>query len=284
MPSRHRGFLFTWNNPPGTYRADLDRLDVLYIVAGEEIAPATGTPHLQGYVIWNHGKTESATRTLLRGCHITVARGTHLQNDRYCRKTRECDASPNESVYSRGTLPTDPVDRGAIEKQRWQTAWDFAKRGEIENIPPDIRIRQYSALRRIERDYMPPMERLGGPCGLWIHGLSGCGKTRSVLDTYPDAYPKPRNQWWDGYQREPIVLVDDVDRFDVRLGGFFKHWADAYPFISENKGGSQKIRPSKLIVTSQYTIEEIWEDNETREALLRRFIVVEKLIGQNIII
>ena len=131
---------------------------------------------------------------------------------------------------------------------------------------------------------MPPVERLGGPCGLWIFGLAGCGKTKSVLDQIPNAFPKPRNQWWDGYQREEVVLVDDVDRFDVKLGGRFKHWADAYPFIGEVKGGSIKIRPKQLIVTSQYRIEEIWEDQETREALLRRFIVVEKIIGQEIII
>lgn len=131
---------------------------------------------------------------------------------------------------------------------------------------------------------MPAVERLGGPCGLWIFGLAGCGKTRAVLDQIPNAFPKPRNQWWDGYQREEVVLVDDVDKFDVKLGGRFKHWADAYPFIGEVKGGSIKIRPKQLIVTSQYRIEEIWTDEETRDALLRRFIIVEKIIGQEIII
>lgn len=284
MPSRHRGFLFTWNNYPPAYRTFLDGLTCVYLVAGEELAPETGTPHLQGYIVWNHAKTEAATRTILRGCHITVARGNHTQNDQYCRKTRGQDTSPNQSVYSRGTLPTDPADRGAGEKLRWQLAWDLAKRGDIENIPPDIRLRQYSTIRRIERDFMPDMERLRGPCGTWIHGLAGCGKTRSVLDQYPDAFPKPRNPWWDGYQRQDIVLVDDIDRFDVRLGGHFKHWADAYPFIAEIKGGSQKIRPLRLIVTSQFTIEQIWEDEETRQALLRRFVVIEKVLGQNIII
>lgn len=283
MP-RHRGYLFTWNNYPPAYRAFLDGLPTVYCVAGEEVAPGTGTPHLQGYLVWTCPKSEAATRNILRGCHVTIARGNHAANDNYCRKTRECDGEPNESVYSRGNLPSDPAERGAAEKDRWETAWDLAKQGDIENIPPDIRVRMYSTLRRIERDYMPAMVRLAGPCGLWIYGLAGCGKTRSVLDAYPDVYPKPRNVWWDGYQRQPIVLVDDVDKYDVRLGGYFKHWADAYPFIAEIKGGSQKIRPSKLIVTSQYTIEEIWEDAQTREALLRRFVTVHKTLGQNIII
>lgn len=177
-------------------------------------------------------------------------------------------------------MPADPADRGADERQRWEDAWASAKLGLIDAIPADIRVRQYSTLRRIERDYMPPVARLGGPCGLWIHGLAGCGKTRLVLDTYPDLYPKPRNTWWDGYQREPVVLIDDFDRFDVKLGGQLKHWADAYPFIGEIKGGSVKIRPTMVIVTSQYTIEEIWTDQETRDALLRRFVVKEKVLDE----
>ena len=281
---RSRGYCFTWNNYPGDYRSKLDALPARYVVAGEELAPETGTPHLQGYVVWRDSKSLTACVALLPGCHITPARGTHGQNDRYCRKTRDSDASPNVVCYSRGILPKDPADKGAAEKARWQTAWDLAKIGDIENIAPDIRLRQYSTIRRIERDFMPDMQRLDSTCGTWIYGEAGTGKTRSVLDQFPDAFPKPRNQWWDGYQRQDVVLVDDVDKYDVRLGGHFKHWADAYPFIAEIKGGSQKLRPKRLIVTSQYRIEDIWEDPETRVALLRRFVVIQKEIGQNIIL
>lgn len=284
MSGRNRAHCFTWNNYGPTYATHLDGLDCRYIVAGEEIAPGTGTRHLQGYVVWRNGKTVSAVRTLLPGCHITVSRGNHVQNDRYCRKTRDTDDVPNGVIYHRGDLPADPADRGAAEKARWEIAWTLAKAGSIEEIPADIRVRQYSTLRRIERDFMPEMERLRGPCGTWIWGVAGCGKTRSVIEQIPDSFPKPRNQWWDGYQREEVVLVDDVDKFDVKLGGYFKHWADAYPFIGEVKGGSQKIRPKRLIVTSQYRIEDIWEDEATRAALLRRFVVVEKIINQNIIV
>lgn len=66
---------------------------------------------------------------------------------------------------------------------------------------------------------MPAVESLDAPCGTWIHGLSGTGKTRAVLDAFPGAYPKPRTQWWCGYQGERVVLLDDVDIYDVKLGG-----------------------------------------------------------------
>jgi len=237
-----------------------------------------------GFVYFNHGKTTVAARRILPLCHLEQGRGTPSEADAYCRKTRPVDPTPNLEVYTRGVLPLLPSEKGDLEKQRWEETWLAAKEGRIEDIPADIRIRQYSAIRRIERDFMPAVARLGGPCGTWIVGPAGCGKTRAVLDQFPEIFPKPRNLWWDGYQREPCVLLDDIDKFDVRLGGSLKHWADAYPFIGEVKGGSQKIRPERFIVTSQYRIEEIWTDQETKDALLRRFIVVEKELGQNIII
>lgn len=131
---------------------------------------------------------------------------------------------------------------------------------------------------------MPAVQPLDGVCGVWIHGLSGSGKTRAVLKAYPTCYIKPRNIWWDGYQNEEVVLVDDIDIFDRPLGGKLKHWADFSPFIGESKGGGLRLRPKKLIVTSQYKISDIWSDQETLDALMRRFTIIEKIQGQDIII
>jgi len=141
MANRNRAHCFTWNNYPLTYAAVLGGLRCRYLVAAEELAPNTGTPHLQGYVVWESGKTVAAVRRILPGCHIEIARGNHQENDRYCRKTRAADHVPNERVYSRGDLPADPADRGRAEADRWELAWIAAKSGAIETIPADIRVR-----------------------------------------------------------------------------------------------------------------------------------------------
>lgn len=271
---RSRGWCFTWNNYPENYVETLDSLECTYIVAGRECGES-GTPHLQGYVYFRNPHRATTLHGLLPGCHVERTRGTPKQADEYCRKE---DPDP----YSRGERPVGPREKGEKEKERWKRTWDLAVSGKVDEIDHDIRCRFYPTLRRIETDYMPAVGRLEGPCGVWIHGEAGAGKTRAVLDAFPDAYPKPRSMWWDGYQRQPVVYVDDVDIFDVKLGGALKLWADAYPFIGERKGGSQKIRPVKLLVTSQYRIEDIWSDRETREALLRRFVVIEKKLGEEI--
>lgn len=274
---RSRAFCFTWNNYPDQYRLTLDGIQCRYVVCGEELAPTTGTPHLQGYIYFDNARTRGAVRRLLPGCHLIPALGNSEDNRNYCCKTRPVDLTPNVRIYERGSIPLTPADKGAMERARYDSAWALAKNGSIEEIDGDIRVRFYSALKRIQRDFMPPVQRLDSTCGIWIYGDSGAGKTRSVLDKFPDLYPKPRNVWWDGYQNERVVLVDDLDRFDVALGGKLKHWADCYPFIGECKGSSVKIRPRWLFVTSQYRIEDIWSDVETIDALRRRFVCIDKL-------
>ena len=271
-----RNFIFTWNNYPTEFHDVLRKLDAKYLCYGKETAPTTKTPHLQGFVIFKNPRKVTGVRAILPGLHIEVAKGSASQCIIYCEKDGD--------FYEFGERPQTKKEQGDAEKERWEMAWALAKESDVEGIDADIRLRCYSTIKRIGEDFMQPVAPLDGTCGYWIHGESGAGKTRSVLAAYPDCYIKPRNSWWDGYQQEEVVVVDDLDKFDVKLGGKLKHWADFAPFVAERKGGSIRIRPGKLIVTSQYTIEEVWEDKETRQALMRRFVVIKKEKGQNIII
>jgi len=274
LMSKTRRVVFTYNNYPDAFQSDvhldtwLSQLGGVYAVVGRELSPTTGTPHLQGYLAFANPRALSSIRKLLIGCHVEPARGTPQQCRTYCIK----DGSFREF----GDPPTE--DPGTREKQRWENARTLAKEGRFDDIPADIYVRYIGNLQRIYRDTLPPLDPLPNTCGRWLLGPTGSGKSRGVREAYPLVYPKPLNKWWDGYDNQTHVLLDDVDHNQSQwIGNFLKIWADHYPFIAEKKGGSRLIRPELLIVTSQYSIEELFNDKELVLALNRRF----KLINVN---
>lgn len=103
--------------------------------------------------------------------------------------------------------------------------------GNLEKIPGDIFVKHYNNLKQIKKDYMV-LEKDGSAIDCrWYHGVSGAGKSRSAWEEFPKAYPKQTNQWWDGYQNEEAVIMDDLDIYDKKLGGDLKRWADRYKCI-----------------------------------------------------
>ena len=94
MPTiRNRCFVFTINNYTDNDVARLnirlaDTARVKYAVFGFQVAPTTGTRHLQGYVSFTFQKNIAAVKRFM-GCnhaHIEVAIGNSEENRIYCVK------------------------------------------------------------------------------------------------------------------------------------------------------------------------------------------------------
>jgi len=107
----------------------------------------------------------------------------------------------------------------------------------------------------------------------WHWGKTGLGKSRAVREKYPDAYLKGCNIWWCNYANEDVVIIEDLG-FKMIGSQHLKVWGDHYPFTCEGKGYSLgKIRPRKIIVTSNWSIRELFPEPQDYEPLERRFKV-----------
>jgi len=73
----------------------------------------------------------------------------------------------------------------------------------------------------------------------WIWGKPGSGKSRWATQTYPVAYKKLQNKWWDGYHGQEAVLMDDLGQDNAKfLTTHLKLWADPWQnHPGETKGG-----------------------------------------------
>lgn len=269
VPSKHRSYCFTINNPElGTW-SRLVALEPKYLICGFETAPTTGTKHVQGYISFKNARSFNSVRMSIGG-HVEVAKGSAEENFKYCSKEGNFLEFPSHEA-----MPKDPVKQGVVEIERWENAWTLAIAGQIEEIDADIRLRQYGTLRNVFRDYqVRPADLVGDgslKVGIWLHGSSGCGKSRWARDHFPDAYLKPCSKWWDGYQDQETVIIDDFDKRHDVLIHHMKIWVDRYAFIAESKGWSRMIRPKRVIVTSNYAPLEIWQIVQDIEPIARRF-------------
>lgn len=256
---------FTLNNYTPADEAYLATVDVQYIYYGHEIGKKRGTPHLQGFVCFKTNHRLKAASKVMRRCSLRPMRGSVEQNHTYCSKE-------GKDIVTRGTPPKTKKENGADERARHDAAYIAAKEGRLDDIPGDIMLRSYGNIKRIAFDHQRPPPGLEGELiNEWIYGPAGTGKSTRAFAENPGAYLKAVNKWWDGYTDHATVIVEDMDPFHKSLALEFKLWGQHQPFPAESKGSTTAIRPKKIVVTSNYSIDEVWDDPTTREAMHRRY-------------
>lgn len=265
---RSRNWAFTHNN----YVEDsIDKYKALpkikYLVIGKEVGES-GTPHLQGTIVFTDAKSFNAVRKIMLEAgqpHIGACKDLQA-SIKYCKKDGD--------FIEVGNVPMTQEQKGQVEKERWSIALENAKKGKFEEIDAQIQVSQCRNLDFIySRELASKKFEDTTVRHQWYYGPTGTGKSRTARTENPDAYLKMCNKWWDHYKDEDVVLIEDLDKKHDCLAYHLKIWADRYQFLAEIKGGSRKIRPKLIIVTSNYHPREIWPEEADLEPILRRFHV-----------
>lgn len=284
-------FIFTINNVPPEHEIFKDLLEehvcsadghderfFAYICVAPEVAPTTGTPHVQGYCFTR--KPVRTTQVVKKfndmgftghqHPFVEKARGTHEDNFNYVQGTVEKKGNVlNPNFKEFGVRPTFET-QAERQKKDYQTTRDLAMQGRFLEIAPQHFICHFRSLVAISERYSTPPADLLDVCGIWIWGLPGTGKSyfaRTNEELYGETtkrfYVKNLNKWWCGYRPEDHdrVIIDDFElSAGASLGHFVKIWADRYAFQAEIKGGSSFIRPKSITITSNYHPLEVFRD------------------------
>lgn len=266
---RRRDYCFTLNNPTEAdyelVRQLASNSKVRYLIQGIETG-ASGTPHIQGYVYCHNAVVFSTLQKLLPRAHIEPCKGTPEHNITYCSKTGNFTES--------GDRPVTQKRKGEHGLDYWETNKKLAIAGHLDDVDPKLFMTHYRTLKSIIADFRPMPADLDSCDNSWYYGDTGTGKSYKARTDNPGHYLKMCNKWWDGYQNEDVVLIEDFDKNHSVLGHHLKIWADRYAFPAEVKGSKVNLRPKSIIVTSNWAPAEIWSDSGTLDPILRRFKVI----------
>ena len=261
MPKANN-YIFTWNNPT----CNLEELE--YIVRSTDAASfiaqlekgENGTPHFQFFVHYEHKRHFTAVKKQFAHCHIEAAKSAY-DAWQYCSK----EESRLEGPIHFGTMPKPQKKKDKTWKSFNEQVLSEGPERMVEDgrlsIKDYKKLKEGIALYRLNTAACPNMDKL---TNVWYYGASGAGKTSTVHKKEDSLYDKPISKWWDGYKHEDAVIIDDLDpKHADWIGYYLKRWGDHYPFNAETKGGTVRIRPLRIYVTSQYHPDQIWKDKET---------------------
>ncbi len=194
--NRNRGYVFTWNNPPeDVFEVLKEALETTgpkcNYIAGREVGSA-GTPHIQGYIRFEHQVAWKSVTQMLPLCHIEKAKGTTEQNLKYCSK--------DGSYVS--TFPPSKKDRILAQYPPSLGAW----------LPWQKHVIDYVEGTPKPREIMWLWEPVGKTGKTWLaryllvryQAILGDGQRKDVFHQVVS--------WMEEHEKDPTVVILDIPR------------------------------------------------------------------------
>jgi len=249
-----RNWLFTINNPrpsdiPNPWPTWV-KLCVYQMERGQE-----GTEHLQGYLETKHSIHLNQIKGVMPRAHLEKRRGTRREALIYVTK-EETRISP-PTLYGVSSIELEKITskcsgtllslQEAILNNPNLTEEELADKFFEIWVKYHRAISRYLVFKTPHRNWAVEVTVVYGP--------TGTGKSKWAMENYPGAYWKQRSNWWDGYDRHEVIIIDEYYGwlpFDLLL-----RLCDRYPLLLETKGGQVQCVCKHVIITSN-TIPHKW--------------------------
>ncbi|QNG41101.1 replication-associated protein [Antarctic virus 2_I_GPYANKsw002Ad] len=269
---KNKHWSITYNNPKHTQEEFFHLLSTAYncvyaVVQQEKVE----TVHFQCCIGFKNQTAFNTVQKLIgKGIHIDPSRNA-MAAFKYCQKDASRVAGTKPMVFG---IPLACKNVAGDTAARTKLLLELGPKAAIDEglIPfeklPQL-LKAYAAYEGLIKK--PALE---GFKNEWHWGVPGSGKSYQARERFPDAYLKTKTKWWDGYLGEETVIIEEMSP-DKIGASHMKEWADIYDYACEGKGTTTRIRPKRIIVTSNYSIEQCWPNPQDHDAIKRRFEVHE---------
>lgn len=274
--TKSRNYCFTINNYT---QEDLEKLHTLgaesanhhYLIFGLELAPETGTKHIQGYIQLNEAQRFNYLQKYfnlqrnkkLFKFHIEIANGTPEQNIKYCSKDGD---SYNYGIPQSQGKRTDMTEIKVLVKENPKDIYRI-----IDEKANNLQQLKYAlSLQPIYLKHRDPQFQ---PKVYWIFGATGVGKTSLVYKCFDDICSVSSYDWLGtGYNQNECFLLDDFRPENLRFEMLLK-LTDRYPISLYFKGGQIPFNSPYIVITSPKSIERTFDRNKEDLKQLKRRVV-----------
>lgn len=246
MSKRCRAWCFTLNNPGEDdlkeIQARTHGLNRTYIVVGREVGEQ-GTPHLQGYVEFKSVKSLTQVRAINPRIHWEARRGTAPEAAAYCKKEGNVALELGECSQQGKRSDLQEIAEQIVSQKRPLV--------EVAEAAPSQWVRYHRGFTALYNTvHMKPRTEM--PTIWWVYGESGSGKTRFCTDQHKDShYMKDNSMWWDGYNQEEAIIIDDFELKEWIPGfKYLLRLLDRYRFQGQVKGGYVQINSPFIYITA----------------------------------
>lgn len=269
-----RRWVFTLNNYTPEEEASLKKnfhANFSYMIYGHEVAPTTGTPHLQGYMELQTKRGPKGLAKSLPGLErasLRIAKGSAEQNHVYSSK----DGSVVEMGVPMFQGKRNDLKDAMLSIDRGATRNDLYVKHPSVIIRHERAILNYKRFKAVKRDFQPVI--------FVLYGGTGTGKSRTAMTLgrmlgSVFVVPRPKNSglYYDGYDGEDVLIFHEMYGSTMPYATLLE-LTDRYPFVLPEHGSAGQQCCSRYMIFCSNKHPRDWYKGEYTQALLRRIHIL----------